>query len=445
VSRLKSIRLHPFKSYEDATFLIEPLTVIIGRNASGKSNALDAFEILGRLARGVEVRDALDGRVDGMAPIRGGALGAPPVGSREHLFRFSLEIEDEDHGDIRLEVAIATDPQPRIVEERLVLQPRGQSKARVLIESIPQIDDYRWDIEAKIYSDRRGTNPRSTFGSSQLITYQATQRLEATSAARRLVISVSNVVLTALLGVFHLDPIPSAMRSYVPEKDVELRRDASNISAVLWQMKQTGGGEVNARIAQAVNALPEHPIAGLTFVRTALGDVMVVLDEAFNGKIEQIPARQMSDGMLRMLGITAAVLGGGDSLSIARAPSGAEQSPTILIEELENGLHPSQAANLLALLLDTDERDQLIITTHSPALLNALSGHLHKGVLVVSRDVDTGISSVDRLVDLPGYQRALATDTLGGLVESGKLADAYVQPVARSFDLAAILEGAAHA
>lgn len=59
--RITGLRLTAFKSYQDAELPLAPLTVLIGRNGSGKSNALDALEVLSRLAQGEEVRDALDG------------------------------------------------------------------------------------------------------------------------------------------------------------------------------------------------------------------------------------------------------------------------------------------------------------------------------------------------------------------------------------------------
>lgn len=462
MASLVSLRLHPFKSYLDATLAFEPLTIIIGRNASGKSNALDALEFLSRVARGLDIRDSLDGRVDGLQPIRGGSLGAPPVGSGDHVFRTSVEMEDTELGRLVYDLGIVTDPQPRVLEEKLTLIPH-KGKQRLLIESVPQPDVYRWDIDARIHSDKRGTNPRFTYSSAQSICYQVTQRLEPSSAARRLVVSASHLVLQTLLGVFHLDPVPSAMRSYVPEKDLELRRDASNLSAALFNINRRdrrgvgryelsegftgdGDGATMNQIMVALNSLPEHEINRLNFVRTDLGDVMAVLEETFAGSVEQIPARQMSDGMLRMLAITTAVLGGGASLALSSTPSttgSADQasSPTILIEELENGLHPSQAGNVLRLLLERAGQERLIVTTHSPALLNVLPGELHRGVLVVSRDALSGVTSVDRLIDLPGYQRALATDTLGGLVESGRLAEAYKVPATRATSFAEILGG----
>ena len=103
---------------------------------------------------------------------------------------------------------------------------------------------------------------------------------------------------------------------------------------------------------------------------------------------------------------------------------------TLLIEELENGLHPSQAHNLLDLVVNSIEfgGQQLIVTTHSPALLNALNGEQHRGVLIVTRDSSTGWSAVDRLADLPGYHRAMASESLGNLVEQGRLTEVFEKP-----------------
>jgi predicted ATPase len=220
------------------------------------------------------------------------------------------------------------------------------------------------------------------------------------------------------------------MRQYVPVKDIDLRRDARNLSAVLAHMKARAEKGTWEKLTRVIQALPEHPIAGIEFDSTGFGDVMAGIRESFNERDEVIPAKQMSDGMLRMLAISTSVLGGASSLAIAPSLSGVTSTPTVLIEELENGLHPSQAHALLELIIESIKTgdQQLIVTTHSPALLNALSGDQHRGVLVVSRDPETGWSSVDRLVDLPGYSRALASDSLGTLVEKGRLGEAYKSP-----------------
>ncbi len=52
-STLKSFHLRNFKSYKDADFNLSPVTVIVGENASGKTNALEALRFMKRLAQGI--------------------------------------------------------------------------------------------------------------------------------------------------------------------------------------------------------------------------------------------------------------------------------------------------------------------------------------------------------------------------------------------------------
>lgn len=61
VSVIEELRLTRFKSFRGATLSLRELTLLIGRNGAGKSNALDALEVLSRLAGGEDVRDALEG------------------------------------------------------------------------------------------------------------------------------------------------------------------------------------------------------------------------------------------------------------------------------------------------------------------------------------------------------------------------------------------------
>ncbi len=69
-----------------------------------------------------------------------------------------------------------------------------------------------------------------------------------------------------------------------------------------------------------------------------------------------------------------------------------------------------------------------MLSTHSPALLNALTGDQHSGVVVVQRERTSGRSTATRLVELPGYLRMMATSRLGEAVTSGRLAEAAKVP-----------------
>ena len=78
--RLEEVRLTSFKSFTEQRLPLNDLTVLIGRNGSGKSNALDALVVLSRLATGEPLREALDSTRVGEDQIRGGAAGCAPLG-----------------------------------------------------------------------------------------------------------------------------------------------------------------------------------------------------------------------------------------------------------------------------------------------------------------------------------------------------------------------------
>lgn len=68
---ITELRLKNWKSFSDATLYIDPVTILIGANASGKSNTLDALLFLQRVASGIGIYQAIHGDVN-LAPIRGG-------------------------------------------------------------------------------------------------------------------------------------------------------------------------------------------------------------------------------------------------------------------------------------------------------------------------------------------------------------------------------------
>lgn len=414
--RITQLRLTAFKSYRDMVLPVSPLTVLIGRNGGGKSNALDALEVLSRLAKGGEIRDALDGARRDAGPVRGGIEGCAPIGTDS--FELGVSVQ---HGEdaVRLDVQVQVRPQVQIVRE--VLSAVVGGRRRVLLETLTP-DLQRSDIEAKIWNDKRGRNPQVVFRATHLLTAQIPLRLGGRTAAERRVLEMAESVLGVLGGVFHLDPVPQLMRQYVPEQDVVLRRNAENISATIARLHREGGPRF-AELVDAIRRLPEYELRSIDVGSTEFGEVMLSIDEVDNGRTVTVPARQMSDGMLRMIAIITALLAGGSGVAIEGTASIAP-ALTLVLEELENGLHPTQAATVMALVKSAraEQGFQMMLTTHSPALLNALDGDDHLGVLVVARDRANSRSTITPLVELPGYLAMMASGRLGDLVAAGRLA-----------------------
>jgi predicted ATPase len=229
-------------------------------------------------------------------------------------------------------------------------------------------------------------------------------------------------VLSALRSVFVLDPVPDRMRQYVPRRDVLLRRNAENLSAAVASLLKDP--DARERLRHALADLNEQEVLDVTVTESDLDDLMLTLTERFRGQSTPVPARIMSDGTLRFLAILTSLMQAPtiDTTPEPLASEDAAGQTMVVIEELENGLHASQASMLIGLIRDEVKRRRVraLATAHSPALLDALSGEEHGSVVVCQRDKD-GASMLTRLVDLPNYLDVVAGGGLGNAAEKDRL------------------------
>ncbi|MFE2770855.1 AAA family ATPase [Microbacterium resistens] len=432
-ANLQELRLPAFKSVRDGIVPIGPVTLIVGRNGSGKSNVLDALAVLSALATGTDLRDALDGGRQGPV-VRGGSEGCAPLGQDSFSIGCTADVNGEK---VHLDLEVSVRPQVQILSERLwTVRKTGNRRGEPLeyLKSDPPTP-HSGDINVRWENGKRGTNPAVSMRANQLLTSQVATRVPATAAAGRKVHEVADGMLRAITGIFLLDPIPHQMREYVPEKDSRLRRTADNLSAVLRHLLR----ETDARRAllEMTSNLSEAQISDLSSVSSELGDVMVTVEELIGGVTQAVPARLMSDGTLRFLAIAAAMLDSPEG-----APTAAEGGRVLVVEELENGLHPSQAAQLLQRLKSAagERYVRTIATTHSPAILDALDGEDHESVVVASRDQD-GWSRITRLVEFPDYVEILGKDSLGANAVQDRLRPGAVDVDEKRRNLASLFEG----
>jgi len=100
-----------------------------------------------------------------------------------------------------------------------------------------------------------------------------------------------------------------------------------------------------------------------------------------------------------------------------------------VVEEIENGLHPSQAARIVQLIKESGRRRiRTLATTPSQAMLTALEASDHEGVMLCRRNPETAVSELVALVDLPANPEALAAGTLGDAVSLQRLGGAPDAP-----------------
>lgn len=409
-SVIEEVRLTAFKSFKDAVLPLDELTLLVGRNGSGKSNALDGLWALARIASGEDLRDALDGGREGPA-VRGGAAGCPPFG--ESAFSLGCTVRTGDKR-VHLDVAVRVDPVVQVVAERL-----RDDERDLLVTDEPRGDS--GDIDARWSPAAAAPSRPLAFRATRLLSAQVLARVPATTEGQKVHLAAAQV-LAALRSVFVLDPVPSLMRQYVPRRDVVLHRDAVNLSAAVASLLDDPG--TAERVRGAMTRLNEQDVVDVTTARSDLDDVMLTLVERFAGHDQPVPARVMSDGSLRFLAILVALLQAPtlDTVPEALASEDALGQTTLVIEELENGLHASQAQLLIGLVREevVRRRVRALATAHSPALLDALSGDEHRSVVVCQRDRD-GRSALHRLVDLPNYVDIVAAGGLGRSAERDRL------------------------
>ena len=149
-------------------------------------------------------------------------------------------------------------------------------------------------------------------------------------------------------------PTRSPQRTDLPNKRLE--KDASNLGLVLNDLQRDPGSKKKF-LTYLCNLYEEISDFG---VHIEGNTIQVFLEE---GDIT-VPATRLSDGTLRYLYLLAILCHPGNSV---------ENSTLICIEEPELGLHPDILPSLTDVLREASERVQIIVTTHSDRLVDALT------------------------------------------------------------------------
>nr|WP_225895976.1 AAA family ATPase [Dendronalium phyllosphericum] len=105
---LKQLILENWKSFRYAELPLDPLTVLIGTNASGKSNVVEALEFIQRVVRGENTEAALAGDKT-LSSIRGGVEWATRNGENEFTLKV-LVAGNDDEADYLYSITLQTKP-----------------------------------------------------------------------------------------------------------------------------------------------------------------------------------------------------------------------------------------------------------------------------------------------------------------------------------------------
>jgi energy-coupling factor transporter ATP-binding protein EcfA2 len=411
---LTAITLNDFKSYRAARLPLASLTVLIGANASGKSNAIEAMRLLAWLAQGHKLSSIQYAAASSERIVRGRLEDLAYAGSP--TFGLGCETDLPEWNLLTLEITRGNDGL-HITAESL-----SHSHATVPLYMVDErATGQGTDVSVAYNNFAKGRNkPRIRCTDQMAIFSQLVSPAAINVSYERsqaVIPKIANDYVRWLSAMLFLDAVPARMREYSFRSEKRIFGDGSNLSGVLfnlWGPDALASEEPykthRAEVLALIQSLPEQDISGLTFLSEPRGGVMVRLTETFGGRERSCDAALLSDGTLRVLAIAAAMLT-------------AEEGSLVVIEEIDNGVHPSRAHHLLTRIQSIAERRKLrvVLSTHNPARLDALPDSAVPDVVFCYRDPIEGASRLVRLEEIPDYPDLIAQGPLGRLVASGLL------------------------
>jgi predicted ATPase len=375
---VRNLILKHFRSVPSGRIDFDNPTFMVGRNGSGKSNIADAFAFLSEAM--VSPLHAVLDRRGGIASI----LHKTPDKNLPNTLGIAIEC---DYGEV-LKSGIANfkslypDTNRNIVVLRYAFE----------IKALPE---YRFEVDreqcivtrfdgSKGWFDRRHKGLETNVGPF------------AGKTTEMIAIPVENLALPMMSFINEFHPVlqilrsmrvysiePSRLREMQdPDSGASLRRDGTNAASVLEEIKRRMPQDI-PRIEQFLSVI----VPGTSSVSTMHHGQKLTLEFVHKWdetKQLNFEAFNMSDGTLRAFALLLAVFQ-------------RERPSLILVEEPEASLHPAAMGAVLDLLRHASKQMQVIVSTHSPEILDAKwieDRHLR---VVTWEKGDTAVSKISEM------------------------------------------------
>ena len=400
---IETLRLHNFKNFRDATLVLGPLTILIGANASGKSNIRDAFLFVHAIGRGYSLADIFgESYVGGervWIGVRGGVRETVYLGSSSFELAVELRLPPEGRRlppvQYRIEVS-ATETAgsvPWIVNESLdyplVFGKRIDARGKTGFQTVERGNAKKKNLNVSFLPHRaaKGKDSRA-YAADTPILFQLTEDGEGNGRESR---ALSRFVIHELKAFRFLDLSPTQMRIPSQPGQTILGDRGENLSSVLAAI--CNDASTKETLLAWVRKLTPMDVSDLRFDQYAADRILLRLVEKDGQSISALSA---SDGTLRFLAILAAIFG-------------PEPASFYFIEELEHGIHPTRLGLLVDLIEHQAKRRgiQIVATSHSPQLLQFLSEESLEHASLVYRLPNHPDGRIKRIVDIPEARRVI--------------------------------------
>ncbi len=391
---IKKIKISNFKSFKDLEVHLNDFNILIGANASGKSNFIHVFEFLRDIANfGLDDAISMQGDIEYLRNINIGDKNIFSVeitsSYGEDRGYFGKEVDDDIIGIEMSEVFYKFSIQfykgksgYKIIEDKLSvifgllkLHKKKQKKEKVgegtfsLTRNNGKIES-EFNIPTDIKIDKKDIFPFMEIFSE----LELTKNLLLETPFLRMPFDVADIFQE--VSVYNLDP-------KLPKKAIpitgktELEGDGSNLAIVLKKiMKGKEGMKQFSNIIHDVLPFVES----IDVQKFADKSLLVHLKEIYS-KDKLLPAPFLSDGTLNITALIIALYFG--------------KKPFVIIEEPERNIHPHLISKVVEMMREVSNKKQIIVTTHNPEIIKHAK---LEEILFIARDKD-GFSQVTRLAE----------------------------------------------
>ena len=382
---------------------MEPLNVLIGPNGSGKSNFLEAIALLKAASRGISEPIS---RMDGVREWLWKGPAAP------HSTRMEARVDYPPGGVLRHALTLADrNGRPEVTSERVEPSEKHTDERVSLSYYRPPQDEQAALEISKANAEEARKKRVSEWDTGYLLSRSRPGAIDFAGEMEPKQSLLSCAANPDRLALWYLKEQygriclyrnwsfgPSAglrQNQSTHDRADSLDEGGQNLPLVLSHFQAENKRQLVAALQKLFDGIVDIscPVTG--------GTVGLFLEEDNN---RTIPATRLSDGTLRYLCLLAILLH-------------PEPPPLVVIEEPELGLHPDLLPTLSDLLLAASERSQLIVTTHSEVLVDALTETPESIVVCEKHDGQTEM----RRLDKDDLAKWLKDYTLGNLWSSGQL------------------------
>ena len=400
---LKNIKVSNFKNFENISVDLKRFNVLVGANASGKSNFVSIFGFL---------KDVVDSGLDNALSLQGGIdyirninLGSSqnlsvelhvdaedvpvfPIGEKggkflgafpfEFLHRFSIDFPKKGKKYEITEEIIETDIKLVYFEEENGLVKETGVSERNKITFTKKNGKIEYDINEEIERDLE----------KYAVPYLLTKKIMENGSFKRKLFLESETPLFFMpidfqlknfirdISLYDFDPKLSRKATQITGK-TELEPDGSNLAIVLKNiLEDRKKAEEFSCILRSVLPFIQRVKVQKVIDRSLITNLKEIYSED-----EFLPAFLISDGTINITALIIALY--------------FEEKPFVIVEEPERNIHPYLISRIVEMMKDVSEtmkKRQIIITTHNPEVVKYTDiDHL----LFIYRD-ENGFSRISR-------------------------------------------------